>query len=34
MREYKRTYHKQRKWVCPGCGKIKFQKLEPKKHDK
>jgi transposase len=26
MKEEKRSFHKQRKWVCPRCGKIRFQK--------
>lgn len=25
MREIKRTFHKQRKWICPECGKVRFQ---------
>lgn len=29
MKELKRSFHKQRKWVCPECGRIRFQK--PKK---
>lgn len=28
MNELKRTFHKQRKWVCPRCGFIRFQKLK------
>jgi hypothetical protein len=28
MRELKRVYHKQRKWVCPKCGRIRFQQLK------
>ncbi len=27
MREKKRSFHKQRKWVCPKCGKVEFQKI-------
>lgn len=30
MKEMKRVFHKQRKWVCPKCGKIKFQKIRKK----
>lgn len=26
MREEKRTFHKQRKWICPRCGKVRMQK--------
>jgi len=26
MSEGKRTFHKQRKWVCPRCGKVRMQK--------
>ena len=29
MKEKKRSYHKQRKWVCPNCGKVRMQ--QPKK---
>ena len=25
MDEKKRTYHKQRKWVCPCCGRVRMQ---------
>ena len=25
MKEEKRTFHKQRKWICPHCGKVSFQ---------
>ncbi len=27
MKEQGRSFHKQRKWICPKCGKVKFQKL-------
>ena len=27
MKEYKRTFHKQRKWRCPECGRVRFQKI-------
>lgn len=26
MKEEKRVFHKQRKWICPKCGKVRFQK--------
>ncbi|MBP7698701.1 MAG: hypothetical protein KA261_12905 [candidate division Zixibacteria bacterium] len=26
MKELKRTFHKQRKWVCPKCGRVRFQR--------
>lgn len=25
MRELKRSFHKQRKWVCPRCGRVRMQ---------
>lgn len=25
MREEKRVFHKQRKWICPTCGRVRFQ---------
>jgi len=25
MREQKRSFHKQRKWVCPHCGRVRMQ---------
>lgn len=25
MTEQKRTFHKQRKWICPRCGAVRFQ---------
>ncbi len=25
MKEQKRSYHKQRKWICPNCGKVRMQ---------
>jgi len=28
MREEKRSFHKNRKWKCPSCGKIRFQKIK------
>jgi hypothetical protein len=30
MKEVKRAFHKQRKWVCPKCGAVRFQKLTKK----
>jgi ribosomal protein L37AE/L43A len=30
MKEVKRVFHKQRKWVCQKCGAVRFQKA-PKK---
>jgi len=32
MKEEKRSFHKQRKWICPKCGAVRFQ--QPKKRDK
>ena len=29
MKEETRTFHKQRKWVCPKCGKVRLQKSKP-----
>ena len=29
MKEETRTFHKQRKWVCSKCGKIRMQKRKP-----
>jgi hypothetical protein len=31
MREEKRSFHKQRKWVCPKCGKARMQALKVRK---
>lgn len=28
MKEEKRSFHKQRKWVCPRCGRVRFQQLK------
>jgi len=28
MKEQKRVFHKQRKWVCPTCGKVRMQKAK------
>jgi ribosomal protein S27AE len=27
MKEVRRTFHKQRKWVCPKCGLVRFQQI-------
>lgn len=32
MKEEKRAFHKQRKWICLTCGKVRFQ--QPKRPDK
>ena len=29
MKEISRAFHKQRKWVCPKCGKVRMQKPKP-----
>lgn len=29
MREMKRSYHKQRKWICPQCGRVRMQQQSP-----
>jgi len=31
MKEQKRSFHKRRKWVCPRCGKVRFQEIKEKK---
>jgi len=31
MIEQKRSFHKQRKWVCPRCRLVRFQKTKPSK---
>ncbi|MCK4428200.1 MAG: hypothetical protein KAW16_06950, partial [candidate division Zixibacteria bacterium] len=28
MKESKRPFHKQRKWICPKCGKVRFQVIK------
>jgi len=28
MTELKRTFHKQRKWVCRKCGYVRFQQVK------
>lgn len=30
MKEEKRSFHKQRKWVCPHCGRVRFQQVKGK----
>lgn len=30
MKEVKRSFHKQRKWICPKCGAVRFQKIRKK----
>lgn len=29
MTEQGRSYHKQRKWICPKCGRVRFQLPKP-----
>ena len=29
MKILRRTFHKQRKWVCPKCGRAKMEKALP-----
>ena len=31
MREEKRSFHKQRKWICPKCGSVRFEKIGVKR---
>jgi len=31
MTEMKRTFHKQRKWICPKCGAVRFQQKQIRK---
>ena len=33
MKEEKRSFHKQRKWICPQCGKVRMQQ-KPRKRDR
>ena len=28
MREQRRSFHKQRKWVCPRCGRARMQQVK------
>ncbi len=30
MSEQRRSFHKQRKWVCSKCGLVKMQKAKPR----
>jgi len=30
MKEEPRSFHKQRKWTCPRCGKARMQAVRPK----
>lgn len=30
MREVPGTFHKQRKWLCPHCGKVRLQRQRPR----
>ena len=30
MKEEKRSFHKQRKWICPKCGRVRMQKAKTK----
>jgi transposase-like protein len=34
MTDQGRSYHKQRKWICPKCGRVRFQKLKPVPKDR
>jgi transposase len=34
MKEEKRSYHKQRKWVCPKCGKVRMQQPKFRRGEK
>ena len=29
MVEQKRVFHGRRKWICPGCKKVRFQQIRP-----
>ncbi|MEW5701425.1 MAG: hypothetical protein AB1792_04265 [Candidatus Zixiibacteriota bacterium] len=31
MVEQKRVYHRQRKWICPDCQRVRFQRIVPRK---
>ncbi len=31
MKEVKRVFHGQRKWICPNCGAVRFQKVTKKR---
>lgn len=30
MKELKRSFHKQRKWICPKCSLVRFQPIKKK----
>lgn len=30
MKEEKRSFHKQRKWICPKCGAVKMEPVKPR----
>jgi len=30
MKEQKRSFHKKRKWICPKCGRVRFQIVKKK----
>lgn len=34
MKEQKRTFHKQRKWVCPKCACVRFQQIKKPGRDR
>ncbi len=34
MQEQKRTFHKQRKWICPKCGYVRFQQQKDERGKK
>lgn len=34
MREQKRSFHKQRKWVCPRCKRVRMEPANPKGIDR
>jgi transposase-like protein len=34
MREERGIHHKQRKWVCPNCGKVRMQMITPRRDKK
>jgi transposase-like protein len=34
MKEKKGTHHKQRKWVCAHCGKVRMQVTAPRRDKK
>jgi hypothetical protein len=34
MQEERRPFHKQRKWICQKCGKVRFQQVKKRKGEK